>query len=69
MAIVVNKARPDEATDQPFNSYNRTNGGEPNGSLTPEYVGETVLDTTGNILWKAMGTSNASWVALTAPQA
>ena len=54
-------------TDKSFVHYNRTNAGEPNGSLTPEFAGEIVLDTTGNVLWKAMGTTNNTWVALTPP--
>lgn len=66
MAIVVNKA--DGAfVDRPYGTYNRSNAGEPNGSLTPQYAGEIVLDTTNNALWKAMGTANNSWVTLTSP--
>jgi hypothetical protein len=53
--------------DVPFNSPNRTNAGEPNASLTPSYAGELVLDTTNNCLWKALSTTNTSWVALTPP--
>lgn len=55
-------------TDVPFNYPNRTNAGEPNGSITPLYAGEIMLDTTNNCLWKGLNTtSNTSWVALTTP--
>jgi hypothetical protein len=68
MAIVKNKAEgPSAFTDQKFCSPNRTNAGEPNSSLTPEFGGEIVLDTTNNCLWKAIGITNTSWVALTSP--
>lgn len=67
MAIVANKARPGETLDKSFCSSNRTNAGEPNGVLTPEYGGEIVTDTTNNCLWKAIGATNTSWVALTTP--
>jgi hypothetical protein len=67
MAIVVNRATPDVAADKSFCTHNRVNAGEPNASLTPEYAGEIVLDTTNNCYWKAMGITNVSWVALTPP--
>lgn len=54
-------------TDKPWTSYNRANAGEPNGSVTPQYAGEIVLDTTNNALWKAMGKANDTWVTLTTP--
>lgn len=53
-------------TDKSFTSYNRTNAGEPNGTLTPQFSGEIVLDTTNNALWKAEGLASNTWVALTA---
>lgn len=65
MAIVANKADPGYPIDRNYCSYNRTNAGEPNGSITPQYVDEMILDTTNNILWKALSTANSSWVALT----
>lgn len=65
MAIVLNLARPGDGVDRAYCSYNRTNAGEPNGSITPQYVDEMILDTTNNILWKALSTANSSWVALT----
>lgn len=68
MAIVRNKGRPfSNAPDATYCGPNRNNAGEPNGSLTPAFSGEIVLDTTGNCLWKAMTLSNTSWVALTPP--
>lgn len=67
MAIVTNLARPAEAVDRSYVHYSRTNAGEPNGSLTPAFAGEIVLDTTNNAVWKALGTGNTTWVALTAP--
>lgn len=67
MAIVENKAAPDISTDPSYCTYTRTNAGEPNGSVTPAFVGEMVLDTTNNILWKSLSAANTSWVALTGP--
>lgn len=68
MAIVHNLGRPEyNAPDKSFCSPNRTNAGEPNTVLTPQYAGEIVLDTTANCLWKAIGITNTSWVALTPP--
>jgi hypothetical protein len=51
--------------DKPLCLQNRTNAGEPNGSITPQFSGEIVLDTTNNNLWKAVGIANNTWVALT----
>lgn len=67
MAIVQDLGNPEQAPDKPLTTYNRENAGEPNGSLTPEFSGEIVLDTTNNCLWKAMDLTNDSWVALTPP--
>lgn len=68
MAIVANKARsPDSSVDPAYCSYNRVNAGEPNGSLTPKYIYEMILDTTTNMLWRAMGVANNTWVAQTTP--
>lgn len=61
MAIVVNLARPAEGTDRPYKTHNRTNAGTPNGTLTPQYGGELVWDTTNKVRWKAIGTTNADW--------
>lgn len=72
MAIVKNLADPTTAADMSFCSPNRGNAGEPNGTLTPLYAGEIILDITNNCLWKADPLaggvlSNACWVALTTP--
>jgi len=68
MAIVGNLAEgaSSPAKDKSFTSYNRTNAGSPNATLTPLFSGEIVLDTTNHSLWKAMGLTNNTWVALTA---
>ena len=66
MARVANLAG-STPTDKSYVHYNRVNAGEPNGSVTPEFAGEIVLDTTNNALWKAMGVANNTWVALTTP--
>lgn len=63
MAIVAD-ASGINPTDKSFVTHNRTNAGEPNAALTPQYVGEIVLDTTNNRRWKAVGTTNASWIAI-----
>lgn len=67
MAIVKNLADPTVDADKSFCSPNRTNAGEPNGSLTPAFAGEIILDTTNNCLWKAITPANDSWVAITTP--
>ncbi|HEY6019543.1 MAG TPA: hypothetical protein VIY48_06470 [Candidatus Paceibacterota bacterium] len=67
MAIVANLARVSDPVDPAYCTYNRTLAGEPNGSTTPLFVDEMILDTTRNILWKALSLSNNSWVALTGP--
>lgn len=54
-------------TYRSYVNYSRTNAGEPNGSVTPAFAGEIVLDTTNNCLWKAMGVASNTWVALTPP--
>lgn len=66
MAIVANKAHQTQFVDQPFCSPNRTNAGNPNTVLTPLYDSELVDDTTNGRLWKAIGLTSSSWVALTA---
>ena len=53
--------------DPSYENANRTNAGEPNGSITPQYAGERILDTTNNCLWQALTLTNTSWVALTPP--
>ena len=65
MATVMNKADPGAALDKALTKYNRENAGNPNGSLTPQFSGEIVLDTTYQVLWQAQDTSNNSWVLKT----
>lgn len=48
--------------DYQLSEYNRTNAGDPNGVLTPLFVGELVLDTTNRALFYAMRSDNASWL-------
>jgi hypothetical protein len=70
MTFVVNKAGTDASPlpkDSPWTFQNRTNAGSPNGTLTPQYAGELVEDTTNHVLWKAMSPNNNTWVALTPP--
>lgn len=67
MAIVANKGNTGEPIDPTYCGANRTNAGEPNGTITPVYAGEMILDTTNNILWKSLSLANSSWVALTGP--
>lgn len=62
MAIVANLARTGDIVDKSFNLYNRTNAGTPNAALTPQYVGELVLDTTTAVVWIAEGLGNNTWV-------
>ena len=66
MAIVAEKGG-NQPLDKSFCYQNRTNAGEPNGSLTPQFAGEIVLDTTNDALWKAVGLANNTWVTLTTP--
>jgi hypothetical protein len=65
MATVRNLGNAFEPLDPPLCLQNRTNAGEPNGSIVPQFSGEIILDTTNNNLWKAVGVANNTWVALT----
>lgn len=65
MATVLDLSGNNPLEVRKFSAFSRTNAGEPNGSLTPLYGGEIVLDTTNNALWEAVGTTNAQWVMLT----
>lgn len=49
----------------PFDKHNRTNAGDPTGSITPAYAGERILDITNGTLYQALGTSSNSWVQIT----
>jgi hypothetical protein len=42
----------------------RTNAGTPSGVLTPAFIGEEVLNTTGSQWFKATGLTNTSWAQL-----
>lgn len=48
--------------DKPYHTWNRANAGSPVAALVPQFVGEIVIDTTNNNLWKAIGLTNAYWV-------
>jgi hypothetical protein len=39
-------------------------GGSPSGSVTPDFIGQEYLDTTGNAWYKAYGLTNTDWQAL-----
>lgn len=69
MAIVANLADDGgpipnytNATDRKYCTHSRSNAGTPNGSLTPAFLGELVLDTTSMTRWKAVGAANTDWV-------
>lgn len=64
MTFVYNKGG-DNVQDKPFDQYNRTNAGDPTGSVTPQYAGERILDTTNGTLYQALGAASSSWVQLT----
>lgn len=51
--------------DRAYQTPNRILAASPVGATTPLYVGEIVLDEGNNNLWKAEGTGNQDWVALT----
>ena len=50
--------------DPPLTKQNRSNAGDPNGSLTPIFSGEIVLDTTNKKLWQAQTLLNSGWVEI-----
>lgn len=52
--------------DPPLTKQNRTNAGDPNGTLTPQFSGEIILDTTGKKLWQAQTLLNSGWVEFAA---
>ena len=64
MAIVANLAREATAADKPWHTPNRTNAGNPNSSVTPQYAGEIIFDTTNGVRWRAYGKTNAQWYPL-----
>ena len=61
MAIVADRAGV-ATLDKPLTSENRSNSGDPNGSLTPEFAGELVLDITNKKIWQAQTLLNTGWV-------
>lgn len=62
MAIVANlRDGGSVAVDRRYTTPNRSNAGDPNGSVTPGYQGEIILDTTTKKLWKAQTLLNTGW--------
>jgi hypothetical protein len=51
--------------DRNYSEANRNNAGTPVGSVTPQYTGEIVLDTTNRVLWIATGPANTDWMTYT----
>ena len=54
-------------SDDELEKPNRNNAGSPVGSITPNYPGEIVLDTTNFLNWEAAGTANTDWVLADKP--
>lgn len=48
-------------TDDNLSRQNATNAGDPVGSVTPNYVGELLHDTTNNVVYRAIGSTNTDW--------
>jgi hypothetical protein len=61
MAIVANKGIV-APLDVPWCTPNRTTAADPNGALTPQYVGELVEDTANKKVWQATTAANSGWV-------
>lgn len=49
----------------PFDQYNRTNDGDPTGTITPAFAGERLLDTVNGILYEALNPEANSWTQVT----
>jgi hypothetical protein len=49
-------------TEGSFSSVNRIVAAPPNSATTPLYSGEVVRDSSTQLLWRALGTTNTSWV-------
>lgn len=62
MSTVANKAVPGSIVDPSFCTHGRVVTADPNGTTTPEFAGEIVLDTTGKKRWIAKAMTNTSWV-------
>jgi len=61
MAIVTDRAGV-ATLDKPLTSENRSNAGTPLASVTPQYAGEIILDTTNGKLYQAQTLLNSGWV-------
>jgi hypothetical protein len=48
--------------DNKLEEVNVYNAGDPTGSVTPNFSGELLFDTTNEIKYKAEGTTSTSWV-------
>lgn len=51
--------------DRKLTTVNRANAGDPVGSLTPQYTGEIVFDSTNELVYRGLntdGSTNASWI-------
>lgn len=54
----------DRFVDSPLTKFNRENAGNPNGALTPQFVGEIIFDTTNDLRWRAADATNSNWYQL-----
>lgn len=61
---IVREASDAGPVDKSFCTHNREMAGTPNGTLTPEYAGEIVFDSTNKVRWKAIGLTNEHWVPI-----
>lgn len=52
-------------TDNPLTKQNTLNAGDPVGAVTPNFVGEILHDTTNNVMYRAVGTTNNDWEIIT----
>lgn len=64
MATTVDLSGNRVGVDYKLTSYNRTNAGDPNGSVTPLFSGEIILDTTNKKMWQAQGIANNTYVEI-----
>ena len=65
MAIVPNLADPHGVVDPALAGINRTVISGPVGSLTPQFVGERVRNSTDNSRYIAVGLTSADWQLVT----
>lgn len=61
MATVPNKDGGSNYNDRKLTTPTRKNAGSPQGSLTPAFAGEVVLDTTTGQLWYALDLTTTGW--------